>query len=625
MRENALCKLDVTQKGWYNLSQFPDPWIKVNGYIGRVSHRGDHGFKFHDSDDGYLNGSVDFSILESELIEIIPGVGDCVIDPSGKMCYITNVSKALDDLMVEYVDKNDMHEFSLWYGDELKWVSRPPKVGDKVVIQISSRNWASEMDCYDGQIYTIKNVKVVTENQTHVEFVGNSIINEWKWVWQHGHFTIVDHDPTFRIHIPKMPKPTKASVDLQFSESFREFLRDIKDDCRVARLLLNAEKLSNASKGAVLDKLITTKEVNYITHRKNGMLSYMPAGREQKLNENGRWSLDGRQEGRPGKVMRRLFTKNALKVLKDTDFEVFSNKYRAKYSTDHITLKVYDSDMVGEIYDRSVEHDDGNPLASSCMRGDGNYMGIYECNPNVSILVAETANGKVAGRALLWHKVSANVGTINFMDRVYVARDNYYDLFIDWAETNGYWYKVNYKSYDTKTLLFEPGTKEHKKVYMSVNCDTDHDEYPYIDTFSYGGDGYLQNHDEDCMFTYNCTGGSRENAGTWDDIRDCWIDDDDAVYIENGSPQYRHRTTHRDYCVRINSTWYHSEDEEFVVACELTNEYILRDDAVYSEHDGCFYGADHCTYVDHMEDYVLTDQCYEVDGTYYHESVVTKL
>ena len=116
-----------------------------------------------------------------------------------------------------------------------------------------------------------------------------------------------------------------------FSESFQRFLLEIESESKVARLITSCGRMYNDGFYNLVSLIMRTDEVNYITFRNNGNISYLPEGRKHMTNDDGTWSRDGRQEGRPAKVMRKLFTKNALKTLKDSDFEIFNNKYKAKY------------------------------------------------------------------------------------------------------------------------------------------------------------------------------------------------------------------------------------------------------------------------------------------------------
>ena len=57
----------------------------------------------------------------------------------------------------------------------------------------------------------------------------------------------------------------------------------------------------------------------------------------------------------------------------------------------------------------------------------------------------EIKNGKyissrIKGRAILWD-AKINNENVKFMDRIYTTKDNDVELFKQYAEKNGYWYK----------------------------------------------------------------------------------------------------------------------------------------------------------------------------------------
>src|SRR5690606_12232044 len=129
------------------------------------------------------------------------------------------------------------------------------------------------------------------------------------------------------------------------------------------------------------------------------------------------------------------------------------------------------------------------------------------------------------------------------LDRFYTASDHLYDIFLEWANKQpDLYYKVAYKNRDQKRLITKKG--EEFVVNMRVNLNTEgYDSYPYIDTFQWGGEGYLINY-EDGRFTYDNTNGSRGGGGVYDEIDGCYIDEDDSVYVETAGV-----TTHVDNCV----------------------------------------------------------------------------
>jgi hypothetical protein len=403
---------------------------------------------------------------------------------------------------------------------------------------------------------------------------------------------------------------------LIFSESFIDFLRKISDESKIARLILSCRRARNDGFHYLYNAALKMDEVNYITYRDNGLMSYMPADRQQEYNDDSTWKRDGRQEGKPARVMRRIFTKNALKCLKDSDFEIFNNKYKSQYSTADFLFEVRPASDIPDVYCMRLM-DGGSSLNGSCMNGDREYLSLYKECSALEIVTLKTEAGLLAGRCLLW-TLEYEGETIKLADRFYVAEDHLYDAFLTYIETNKWWRKKYYKTYNDKAQFIMPNGENiiHK---FTVQTATDFSYYPYIDTFSFGGEGFLTN-DDDGQYTYTQTDGTREGGSIYDEIADEWISEEDAVQIERG--QRKHEWTHMNNTVDINGdTWWKDDDEIRLI----NDEWYHQDDVVYCDVDGEEYLLEDCVYSEHHGTHILISDAYKVAGDYYHESVVEKL
>jgi len=434
---------------------------------------------------------------------------------------------------------------------------------------------------------------------------------------------------------------------LHVSSSFRNFLQ--RSESRVATFLDNALRYENWGYSAVR-YMITDKEVNYLTLRSDGKLSFLPKGKTHVLTDSGSWARENRQEGAPSKIIRKVFTKKALKLFKDVDFEAFCNQYKSACDAEQKTFVIRPNHDIPDVYSMGREY--GGTLGDSCMNDDTDYLEMYENIKGLRILTLINVEGRLSGRALLWTLPNGDV----FCDRIYVAQDHYYDMFIDYCNEQGWWRKHKYKTYADKNVWWK-GSEMHEGCYYKIPCNTEYSYYPYIDTFTYGGDGWLSNNWDESgrQYEYTDTGGGREG----DNRTECavsgdFIDDDDAVYIERGS--YADRYIHIDhsvYCetdnlryyendsclVEVDDHWYRTDDDDLVWIND-TAYHCNDEDICYSEHDGENYLKSDCEYSDYHEDYFLSDdvvysehhesyiredESYEVVGAYFHESVVNKV
>jgi len=426
-------------------------------------------------------------------------------------------------------------------------------------------------------------------------------------------------------------KPTNM---VTISSSFREFLRGKRDQSRIARVLFNGLYRNTHHYGWQF--MFTNKDIDYLALRTDGTISYLPAGKEHKLNESGDWARDGRQNGKPSKVIRKIFTKRGLSIFKDTDFEEFANCYKSSCDADKKEFRLLEKDTIVRIYDYDDIADAGT-LGGSCMNRKGEYVEFYELF-DVQILTMFDDCGKLHGRALVWKLDDGK----KFMDRVYVSEDHLYESFIDYARKEGWLWKVRYKSFDEKTKW-----TDGKEVFVNKRVDIKPvgqnrviaDYYPYVDTFTYGDDLCINNYGGE--YEYCNTSGDRDEEED-EDRRECAIcgDDfhiDEMVYIERG--RYRDEWVHEDNAVHVGRNWYTVRDEgEYivdvngdwyeidggeVVFVEHRDEWYHCDDVVYSEVDGCDYHRDDCVEYeteDGDSDWCLTEDAVEgEDGVMYHK------
>jgi hypothetical protein len=218
------------------------------------------------------------------------------------------------------------------------------------------------------------------------------------------------------------------------------------------------------------------------------------------------------------------------------------------------------------------------------------------------------------------------------MDRVYVSKTHLTEMFFKYAAENGFWRKAH-QSYSDKTQFILPDGGYTEAVF-TIKTDTNFDQYPYIDTFTYGRKGELSNvksfgfHHE-YVNTNGTRDGSQHDGETWDGIAETWIDEDDARYINQG--RFRGFNTHIDNTASVGNDVYwisdpliiqEAEDQEFILLtdaafCEIDECYYRREHVVFSQYDNSHYHEGYCVMSE--QGWILEDDSVEVDGKYYHE------
>jgi hypothetical protein len=429
---------------------------------------------------------------------------------------------------------------------------------------------------------------------------------------------------------------------LVFSSSFQNFI--LLSNSRIAQAIARFLRYPHRNQTSVqfyayqrlYAKMFTTEEINYLTFRMDGTISYLPTGKEHIVTESGEWSRKGRQNGKPGKVIRKLFTPLAQKLFKDHDFENFTNQYKAHYCED-LTIELRDNEEIPSVY-RMIASD-----FSSCMQGEPErYFDIYKNCEDLKILTLTSPTGMLMARALVWtatakyHKGGDFVEeTVTFLDRVYASSEFMLEIFFEYASDKKWWRKRHQTSSDKRSFYNADG--DGVNAEMTIELDTDFEKYPYIDTMSFGDDGSLSNRNG--QYDYDDTDGGRSgdyrfegdddhDGETYDDINDEYISDEYASYIDMG--EKAGLMTHCDNVVHINGYTYWEEDSgiqrladgdyvliEDAYFCEHDQDYYVADEVIWSDHDECYY---HEKYVVESEQgWILHSDAVEVDGLTYHK------
>lgn len=395
-----------------------------------------------------------------------------------------------------------------------------------------------------------------------------------------------------------------------YSQSFIDFMK--KSDCKVANILYRLNKKHYTS------LIATSAEVNYLTFRGDGTISFLPKGKKCIYTDSGTWAKENRQNGKPSKVIKKLLSEKVTKYFKDSDFECFTNAYKAEFNEGGYKFALLPHNEIPDVYCMGRKTGEGS-LNNSCMNDDSSYLDIYKYCKQLSILTLINKDEELCGRALVW-KISDD---ITLMDRVYVTDDFMYEKFLSYCTMQNWWRKKDYKSYDNKQAFVDSDGNIVDKNFTIVT-GTSHDGYPYIDTFQYGEDGSINNYR--CGdYTYNNTDGTRDGEEDEEE------DHEDEIYIENGQSRYRGEWYHIDDCVCVGDDWYHEDDDNICLVndtyyniddsdiIKIDGDYYLIEDCTFCERDDCYYKQDDCVYCEDDEEDVLRDEALEIEDKWYHK------
>jgi len=251
---------------------------------------------------------------------------------------------------------------------------------------------------------------------------------------------------------------------------------------------------------------------------------------EPKEAEDQRIWSTSRNNIKIGRLVRAILT--AAKIpFTDPEIEQFANQYKATYDFAKDALKQFDivqGNKIAYWYDENNYVDGGGSLNNSCMASvDSDYFDIYTQNPQVSLVILYGDGGsiesekytddKIKGRAILWD-CKLDGMPIKFMDRIYTTLDADAELFKQFAEKNGWWYKKR-QSMEPSEDLTNGNSVRRGTIEVKLD-DADFEYYPYCDTICYidSDTGMASNkYWDDSDRLLRDTGGSHEDSYDMED------------------------------------------------------------------------------------------------------------
>lgn len=389
---------------------------------------------------------------------------------------------------------------------------------------------------------------------------------------------------------------------LQVSTSFMRMMQSFAEQNKIAELIYHGHGR------------LRYDEVNYLTMR-GSLISYLPEGRPHLVNDDGRWCREGRQEGKPGRVIRKVLSDFLIDEyeIDDRVVENFSNlcvSYVMANGDDESTanavnLYVVNGDFI-TLYYNGHNHSrlaSGN-LSGSCMAfKDPELFDIYAMNHDVcSMIVAIDGERLLAGRALLWKTDEHGY----CMDTIYAA-ESIRPLFIEFAIKNGIRYKSQ-QSCHHSTFDMLNGQRINDTMTSVTLKRTSFDYYPYVDTLYYMQGSKLTNYepdDDSDYYSLRSTSGDYEHVEADQRVYDEWdgrdIDECDAVWLD-----YRRPNGHR---------WCGHTHIDNSVYCRYNGFRILTDDAVDVDGEWYLEGCDGISYDDFNHEWISSDDAVYCEGT----------
>jgi hypothetical protein len=338
--------------------------------------------------------------------------------------------------------------------------------------------------------YTANYIDLTKDRKDYVEYIPQNkaerILSETQEIWTITNTSVLltfnrDEDGEFKnLSTFRRLNYTPTEVDISNKVSSGQI-------CKISARCINPSK----------------KEYVLITIGKLEGKDFIPSDVQKVINITGLTPFDNRydrlwtEQRATFKVGK--FAKSIFKVLNinhtEQEIEVFTNRYKAAWDIFNQAFAKFDvvrGDKIAFWYKSANYESQQGQLGNSCMKEKGpDYFKIYTENPEVcQMVILYDNNGKISdgkyvsdkirGRAIVW---TLSDGTI-FVDRIYTNNDSDIELFKQFAQSKGWFYKT-YQDSSGNLLLTDGKTRKTDDIYTCNLEKVDFGSYPYVDSMKY--------------------------------------------------------------------------------------------------------------------------------------------
>lgn len=269
---------------------------------------------------------------------------------------------------------------------------------------------------------------------------------------------------------------TEKEVKVCMSDSLKSMFRTSKNT--KVRELLEELKRCDSRKC----------EKNYFdikvdSNKKNVGISFLHISKYRRIENEEFFESKNRDVTKPIKIINEILTSNNKQPInKELELEIL-NMFSLQ---DFYDFKIVTGDDITKYYSQEYYVDGGGSLNNSCMRyfkDTSNVFNLYKDNAKM-LIMKDKKSDIIYGRALIWTITNKNSGEkIKFMDRIYVQKEIYELLFIEYAKSNGFGYLDKQQR---GMSCFVYNNKVIKLVDYHVELSKNISEYslfPYCDTW----------------------------------------------------------------------------------------------------------------------------------------------
>lgn len=263
----------------------------------------------------------------------------------------------------------------------------------------------------------------------------------------------------------------------------------------------------------------------------------------------------------------------------DSDIEIFVNSLKARAGKK--SFEIVSGEEISKWYNNELYKKGEGTLNKSCMRYNSrDDFEIYDANPEVCRMLILIEDGKLIGRAILWTITKCDDRSYEgriFMDRQYTVEDSDILRFRNYAIDNNWLYKSNIKIMENNSVInlnIAVDIKRHEYI-----------RYPYLDTLNiFDYENYVLSNsnyhvDVNSSIVLDDTDGGY-SGGVWSEYTQEYIDRDDAVYSDE-----LYTFLDRNYSEFVNDEWYPTNGNYIERDC-ISGEWLMLDELIYSDAYG---------------------------------------
>ena len=260
------------------------------------------------------------------------------------------------------------------------------------------------------------------------------------------------------------------------SDALRSMLRTSKNE-KVRELLETLQKCNSRK----CEK--NYFDINVNRDKKTIGISFLHISKYRRIENGEFFGSKNRDVSKPIRIINEILTSNNKQPIdKELELEIL-NIFSLQ---DFYDFKIVIGKDIPKYYSRKYYVDGGGSLNNSCMRyfkDTSNVFNLYEDNAEM-LIMKDKKTDEIYGRAIIWTITNKESGhKIKFMDRIYVQKEIYELLFIDYAKGNGLGH-LDKQQRDMSRFVYNNEVRDLVDYHVELSKNiSEYSMFPYCDTW----------------------------------------------------------------------------------------------------------------------------------------------